>query len=233
MATIYVPDIHERFDDEQFVVTINNNMNDALGRYDEIMENVKIERAITVLMHNANDAIFTFIPDENKRPVYHVGRVGYKQLVPLEWTGIRGDLNKQLWKLPPGHPPLETFEGVKAEELMAFSRSLAFTAFANYVGSPKEYREEHRIKDVTQRRMRKVGAYVGSRAVIVNLDEPVQRQSSTHNTDTGIKKCHHECKGHWRTYKSGKVVWVKAHWRGDKALGTVHKQYETMTQNKS
>lgn len=38
---------------------------------------------------------------------------------------------------------------------------------------------------------------------------------------TGIKKKHHHVRGHWRTYKSGVKVWVKAHERGDPDLGHV------------
>lgn len=40
---------------------------------------------------------------------------------------------------------------------------------------------------------------------------------------SGIKKKEHEVIGHWRTYKSGVRVWVKAHKRGDPSLGTVTK----------
>lgn len=36
----------------------------------------------------------------------------------------------------------------------------------------------------------------------------------------------HPVRGFWRRYKSGKVVWVKAHWRGDKDLGVIHHDYE-------
>lgn len=36
----------------------------------------------------------------------------------------------------------------------------------------------------------------------------------------------HPVRGFWRQYKSGKRVWVKAHWRGDKELGVVTHDYE-------
>lgn len=36
----------------------------------------------------------------------------------------------------------------------------------------------------------------------------------------------HSCRGHWRTCKSGKRVWVKECWRGDASKGTVFKDYE-------
>ena len=38
---------------------------------------------------------------------------------------------------------------------------------------------------------------------------------------SGIRKRDHAVLGHWRTYKNGNRVWVKAHRRGDKSLGTV------------
>jgi hypothetical protein len=37
---------------------------------------------------------------------------------------------------------------------------------------------------------------------------------------SGIKKCEHQVRGHWRTYSSGVRVWVKSHRRGDPELGT-------------
>lgn len=42
---------------------------------------------------------------------------------------------------------------------------------------------------------------------------------------TGIKHRWHMCRGHYRHLKSGKVIFVKGHYRGDKALGIVHKDY--------
>lgn len=42
---------------------------------------------------------------------------------------------------------------------------------------------------------------------------------------TGIKQRWHMCRGHYRHLKSGKVVFVRGHYRGDKALGIVHKDY--------
>ena len=36
----------------------------------------------------------------------------------------------------------------------------------------------------------------------------------------------HLRRGHFRHYKSGKVVWVEAHAVGDKKLGIVHKDYD-------
>jgi len=36
----------------------------------------------------------------------------------------------------------------------------------------------------------------------------------------------HQVRGFWRHYQSGKVVWVRSHWRGDEKLGVVRKDYE-------
>lgn len=41
----------------------------------------------------------------------------------------------------------------------------------------------------------------------------------------GHHKRQHDVAGHWRTYKSGKRVFVRAHQRGDPALGTVIRVY--------
>lgn len=46
-------------------------------------------------------------------------------------------------------------------------------------------------------------------------------QGGTHATPR-----RHQCRGHWRTCKSGKRVWVKDCWRGDASKGTVFKDYE-------
>lgn len=44
---------------------------------------------------------------------------------------------------------------------------------------------------------------------------------------TGIKMRWHQCRGHWRNHPSGKRVWVRAHYRGDKTIGRVFKDYTT------
>jgi hypothetical protein len=41
-----------------------------------------------------------------------------------------------------------------------------------------------------------------------------------------FRKRDHGVRGHWRTYKTGKRVWVHAHRRGDAALGTVAQTYK-------
>lgn len=45
------------------------------------------------------------------------------------------------------------------------------------------------------------------------------------------KKRLHQVRGFYRHYKSGKVVWVKPHWRGDKKLGVIRKDYEMILEN--
>lgn len=50
---------------------------------------------------------------------------------------------------------------------------------------------------------------------------PSESQGGTHATPR-----RHQCRGHWRTCKSGKRVWVKDCWRGDASKGTVFKDYE-------
>ena len=37
---------------------------------------------------------------------------------------------------------------------------------------------------------------------------------------SGIRKCEHDVRGHWRHYPSGARVWVRSHKRGDPELGT-------------
>ena len=49
-------------------------------------------------------------------------------------------------------------------------------------------------------------------------------QGGTHATPR-----RHQCRGHWRTCKSGKRVWVKDCWKGDASKGTVFKDYKAAT----
>ena len=48
----------------------------------------------------------------------------------------------------------------------------------------------------------------------------------------GPSKRLHDVRGHWRTYRSGKRVWIRAHLRGDESLGIVQKEY-SLTSGKS
>lgn len=61
----------------------------------------------------------------------------------------------------------------------------------------------------------------------MEVDAPEPGQSNI--TRAPHRKRQHEVKRHKRTYKSGKVVWVKEHWRGDPNLGVVKKDYEMTT----
>lgn len=40
---------------------------------------------------------------------------------------------------------------------------------------------------------------------------------------------YHMTRGHFRHYKTGKVVWVKAHYKGDKSKGIINKDYQLTT----
>jgi hypothetical protein len=61
----------------------------------------------------------------------------------------------------------------------------------------------------------------------MEVDEPEPGQSNI--TRAPHKKKAHPVQGHERTYKSGKKTWVKPHWRGDKKLGVVRKDFEMTT----
>jgi hypothetical protein len=61
----------------------------------------------------------------------------------------------------------------------------------------------------------------------LEVDAPEPGQSNI--TRAPHRKRQHEVKRHMRTCKSGKVVWVKEHWRGDKNLGVIRKDYEMTT----
>ena len=61
----------------------------------------------------------------------------------------------------------------------------------------------------------------------MEVDEPDPEQ--TGRTCVQPRKRQHQVRGHRRVYKSGKTVWVKPHWRGDKNLGVIKKDYEMTT----
>ena len=50
----------------------------------------------------------------------------------------------------------------------------------------------------------------------------------SNNRSSGIKKKYHEVATHTRRYKSGKVVQVKSHYRGDPSLGVSNKIYKVV-----
>ena len=60
--------------------------------------------------------------------------------------------------------------------------------------------------------------------VELEVDEPDPQQTGI--TMYQPRKRLHQVRGFFRHYKTGKVSWVRAHWRGDEALGVVKKDYE-------
>ncbi len=62
--------------------------------------------------------------------------------------------------------------------------------------------------------------------VELEVDEPDPEQEG--RSVFQPRKRMHQVRGFYRHYKSGKVSWVKPHWRGDETLGVVKKDYEVM-----
>ena len=60
--------------------------------------------------------------------------------------------------------------------------------------------------------------------VELEVDEPDPMQDGVSMYQP--RKRLHQVRGFFRRYKSGKVSWVRAHWRGDEAIGVVKKDYE-------
>jgi hypothetical protein len=58
----------------------------------------------------------------------------------------------------------------------------------------------------------------------MEVDEPDPMQDGVSMYQP--RKRLHQVRGFFRHYQSGKVSWVKAHWRGDENLGVVKKDYE-------
>jgi len=60
--------------------------------------------------------------------------------------------------------------------------------------------------------------------VEMEVDEPDPQQTGV--TMYQPRKRMHQVRGFFRRYRSGKVSWVRPHWRGDETLGVVKKDYE-------
>lgn len=54
--------------------------------------------------------------------------------------------------------------------------------------------------------------------VTISLSEPVRRAIGASGLGGGWKMPEHDVRGHTRTYKSGKVIWIDGHKRGDKNI---------------
>jgi hypothetical protein len=81
---------------------------------------------------------------------------------------------------------------------------------------------DHKIKGIRKQNK-------GDRYYVLNLSSDtlgyLPKPEENCHGKSGIKQRWHMCRGHYRHLKSGKVVFVKGHYRGDKALGIVHKDY--------
>jgi hypothetical protein len=60
--------------------------------------------------------------------------------------------------------------------------------------------------------------------VELEVDQPDPEQTGT--TRAMHHKRQHQVRGHLRHYKSGLTAWVKPHWRGNKDLGVIRKDFE-------
>jgi hypothetical protein len=56
--------------------------------------------------------------------------------------------------------------------------------------------------------------------------DPVVRSLPKDGRPTGIVRALHATRGHYRRYKSGRVAWVKPHWRGSAEKGVALKSYK-------
>lgn len=56
--------------------------------------------------------------------------------------------------------------------------------------------------------------------------EPPKRSVPMGGTHASPRR--HQCRGHWRKHPTKGRVWIKDHWRGDAALGTVFKDYKVI-----
>ena len=80
--------------------------------------------------------------------------------------------------------------------------------------------------DYKPRKPRKRRQFPRFEHIVVELPVNAPESSQTGRSMFQPPKRLHAVRGFWRTYKTGKEVWVKPHWRGDEHLGVVRKDFE-------
>lgn len=63
----------------------------------------------------------------------------------------------------------------------------------------------------------------------VTIEPPKAKNDPQGGTHASPRR--HQARGHWRTYKSGKKIWVRECWKGDASKGTVFKDYKLKESN--
>lgn len=81
-------------------------------------------------------------------------------------------------------------------------------------------------KDWAPKRPRKKHQFPKFEHIITELPFDEVPSEQTGRSVIQPRKRLHQVRGFYRHYKSGKVVWVKPHWRGNKELGVVRHDYE-------
>lgn len=85
----------------------------------------------------------------------------------------------------------------------------------------------------TPRKFRKKNKHPKFEHVVIELPVNHQQGDTTGRSILQSRKRLHPVRGFFRHYQSGKTAWVKPHWRGDKKLGVIRKDYEiTIEENK-
>jgi hypothetical protein len=59
------------------------------------------------------------------------------------------------------------------------------------------------------------------RYVPLTQETYTRTRDEMHSDEPAYRKREHDVRGHWRTYRSGRRVWVREHTRGDASLGRV------------
>ena len=101
--------------------------------------------------------------------------------------------------------------------------SIAFSLFKALAEGAAEV-TQHEVRTIKRGQLAKKGIpplYTYHTLVLKPRVEPGPPLGGTHASPRA-----HLRRGHFRHYKSGKVVWVEAHAVGDKKLGLVHKDYD-------
>ena len=123
-------------------------------------------------------------------------------------------------------------------EISLAERTLGATAFRFFLNALTTLSQQnHTLQTINaQGTMSPVdskhGRFYEHKVIVIDPDNPVYSSSDGLGC-SGRKHALHSVRGFWRNLKKPKAdgstrVWVNAHWRGDKELGVVTKEYRVL-----
>lgn len=129
----------------------------------------------------------------------------------------------QHWSLknPIDNPQVREIDFKYREEIMSAAKTVYFIHTLNNLTKRQECIEIEPEERLANLRNKKPTAY---QYKVLNIGNVSNSTNYVYNRSVNKNKFH-TVRGFERQYKSGKIVWIKNHTRGDKKLGVVEKDY--------